>query len=210
VAHANSRADCAGLADLTDRSPHALALPSLNGLSFALSPSPPVLLPARPAAAPPSRSCSKPRLQASPLPRRTRSGALRPCRPRRRADRAVTRNMTTLAAKRDVGAQHHQQDRREGCDRERRHHGPDEGHCAGDGCRPRRAAPRSAARPRWSETWCRGRRDSQQRGRGQRHRSRCIDHIIQSATISPGTRANSRPLAVTRVALRRRACAAMR
>jgi hypothetical protein len=41
-------------------------------------------------------------------------------------------------------------------------------------------------------------------------RYRRIHHVTQSVTISPGTRANSRPLAVTRVAPRRRAWAAMR
>jgi hypothetical protein len=35
-------------------------------------------------------------------------------------------------------------------------------------------------------------------------------HAVQSATTSPGTRRNSRLLAVTSVALRQRACAAMR
>ena len=34
---------------------------------------------------------------------------------------------------------------------------------------------------------------------------RRIYHVTQSVTISPGTRANSRPFAVTRVAPRRRA-----
>ncbi|MGY3281146.1 hypothetical protein ACVJ5M_008808 [Bradyrhizobium sp. S3.7.6] len=37
LAHANSRADRAGLADLSNRSSHALALQSLNGLSLALT-----------------------------------------------------------------------------------------------------------------------------------------------------------------------------
>lgn len=40
-------------------------------------------------------------------------------------------------------------------------------------------------------------------------RPRARLHTAQSATSSPGTRANSRMLAVTRVAPRRRACAAM-
>ena len=35
-------------------------------------------------------------------------------------------------------------------------------------------------------------------------------HAAQSATTSPGSRSNSRPFAVTRVAPRRRACAAIK
>jgi len=41
-------------------------------------------------------------------------------------------------------------------------------------------------------------------------RCRRIHHAVQSATKSPGTRANSRTFAVTKVAPRRRAWAAMR